>query len=94
MPIYVFVIGLLASIFIPLAFLPQTIKIIKTRETKGISIISYSIYFIGVIAFLVFAVLVYDIPMIVCQTINGTFSTIILSLTIYNLIRNKKKEVK
>lgn len=90
MPVYVQVIGYLASIFIPLAFLPQTIKVIKTKETKGVSVIAYSIYFLGVIAFLIFGILLVDIPMIVCQSINGTFATIILSLTIYNVIKKKE----
>lgn len=92
MSIYVQIIGYLASILIPLAFLPQTIKIIKTKQTKGISISSYSIYFIGVIAFLIFAILVQDVPMIICQTINGTFSTIILTLTVYNVMKKKKEK--
>lgn len=84
----VLVIGYLASIFIPLAFLPQTIKIIKTHQTKGISILAYTIYFIGIIAFLIFAIFKtsIDIPMIVCETINGLFAIIILSLTIYNVV--------
>lgn len=85
------IIGYLASICIPLAFLPQTIKIIKTKQTKGISIESYSIYFIGVIAFLIFAILKKDIPMIICEAINGVLCTIILSFVIYNLIKKKEK---
>lgn len=92
MPIYVQVIGYLASILIPLAFLPQTIKIIITKQTNGISIGSYSIYFIGVMTFLIFAILIKDTPMIVCQTINGTLASIILSLTIYNFIKTKEKK--
>ncbi|MBE4704015.1 SemiSWEET family sugar transporter [Spiroplasma platyhelix] len=91
----VLVVGYLASIFIPLAFLPQTIKIIKTRETKGISIPAYTIYFIGIITFLTFAVFKtpkMDIPMIICQTINGLFAITILSLTIYNVVIMKKNK--
>jgi len=92
LPIYITIIGYLASICIPLAFLPQTIKIIKTKDTKGISIISYSIYFIGVIAFLIYAILMKDKPMITCQTVNGMFGAIILSITIYNTIKKKEKK--
>lgn len=84
----ILVIGYLASILIPLSFLPQTIKIVRTRQTKGISVPAYTIYFIGVITFLIFAVFKtpMDTPMIVCQIINGSFGMIILSLTIYNIV--------
>lgn len=92
MSIFVQVIGYLASICIPLAFLPQTIKIIRTKQTNGISIGAYSIYFIGITAFLIFAILIEDIPMIVCQTINCTFSAIILSITIYNFAKKKEQK--
>lgn len=88
----VFVIGLLASIFIPLAFLPQTIKIIRTKDTKGISIGAYSIYFVGVMVFFVYAILLMDIPMIVCQTINGLFAGTIFSITLYNYLKKKEKK--
>lgn len=87
----ILVLGYLASVLIPLSFLPQTIKIITTRKTKGISVPAYTIYFIGVITFLIFAVFKkpMDIPMIVCQTINGSFGMIILSLTLYNIVTKK-----
>lgn len=97
-PLYVEIIGYLASIFIPLAFLPQTIKTIKTKETKNISLIAYSIYFTGVVIFFVYAVLLnittnwQAIPMIVCQTINGIFSATILSITVYNAIKGRNKK--
>lgn len=94
MPVYVQIIGYLASILIPLAFLPQTIKIITTRQTKGVSIPAYTIYFIGIIAFLIFASFKspIDIPMIVCQTINGLFAITIISLTSYNIVTKKNND--
>lgn len=91
----ILILGYLASVLIPLSFLPQTIKIITTRQTKGISVPAYTIYFIGVITFLIFAIFKtpIDIPMIVCQTINGSFGIVILTLTIYNIVtKNSKKK--
>lgn len=93
----VFVVGLAASILIPLAFLPQTIKIIKTKNTNGVSIPAYIIYFIGIITFLVFAIFKKpeaDIPMIVCQTINGLFAITIITLTMYNIVNKKSSKTK
>ncbi|MDQ7983279.1 MAG: SemiSWEET family transporter [Spiroplasma sp.] len=94
MPIAVQVLGYLASICIPLAFLPQTLKTIIKRETKGISIIAYIIYFLGCVIFLIYGVLLTDIPMIICQTIAAIFAAIILIITGYNLIKSKGQDPK
>lgn len=94
--IVVKVLGYLASICVPLAFLPQTLKTIIKRETKGISIISYIIFLLGCIGFLIFGIYILDIPMIICEAIAGTFTIIILVIAIINLIKargiNIKKE--
>lgn len=94
MNIFTLVLGYIAAICIPLAFLPQTIKIIKTRKTSGLSIFSYSIYQIGGLTFLAFAILRSDIPMITCQTITATLNFIIIGIIISNLIKQKNKEAK
>lgn len=84
------VLGYIASICIPLAFLPQTLKTIIKKETKGISIISYSIFLLGCIGFLIFGIYAKDIPMIICEVITGFFSIIILIIAIINHIKIRK----
>lgn len=90
--IFIKVLGYLASIFVPLAFLPQTLKTIIKRETKGISIISYTIFLAGCIGFLVFGILTPDIPMIICETIAGAFTTIILIIAIINYFKSRRRD--
>lgn len=92
MTIFTEILGYIAAICIPLAFLPQTIKLIKTRKTSGLSIFSYTIYQIGGLTFLIFGILRNDIPMITCQTITAALNFIIISIIINNLIKGKHKE--
>ncbi|WP_425376987.1 SemiSWEET family sugar transporter [Spiroplasma endosymbiont of Aleiodes alternator] len=94
MNIFIEILGYLAAICIPLAFLPQTIKLIKTRNTSGLSIFSYSIYQLGGLTFLIFGILLNDIPMITCQTITATLNFIIIGIIVNNLIKQKNKEEK
>ncbi len=94
MNIFIEILGYLAAICIPLAFLPQTIKLIKTRNTSGLSIFSYSIYQLGGLTFLIFGILRNDIPMITCQTITATLNFIIIGIIVNNLIKQKNKEEK
>lgn len=88
------VLGYLGSICIPLAFLPQTLKTIIKKETKGISIFSYIIFLLGCVGFLIFGIYAKDIPIIICETITGFFTIIILIIAIMNLIkaRNNPQE--
>lgn len=94
MNIFIEILGYFAAICIPLAFLPQTIKLIKTRNTSGLSIFSYSIYQLGGLTFLIFGILRNDIPMITCQTITATLNFIIIGIIVNNLIKQKNKEEK
>ncbi|TLF28633.1 MAG: glutathione synthetase [Spiroplasma sp. WSS] len=94
MNIFIEILGYLAAICIPLAFLPQTIKLIKTRNTSGLSIFSYSIYQLGGLTFLIFGIIRNDIPMITCQTITATLNFIIIGIIVNNLIKQKNKEEK
>jgi len=79
--------GYLASLCIPLAFLPQTIKLIKTKNTAGLSLIAYITYQIGGIMFLVFGILEGDIPMITCQAITATLTFIIIFIIVSNYFK-------
>ncbi|BDT04240.1 SemiSWEET family sugar transporter [Spiroplasma ixodetis] len=94
MNIFIEILGYLAAICIPLTFLPQTIKLIKTRNTSGLSIFSYSIYQLGGLTFLIFGILRNDIPMITCQTITAILNFIIIGIIVNNLIKQKNKEEK
>jgi len=94
MNIFIEILGYFAAICIPLAFLPQTIKLIKTKNTSGLSIFSYSIYQLGGLTFLIFGILRNDIPMITCQTITATLNFIIIGIIVNNLIKQKNKEEK
>lgn len=88
------VLGYLAAICIPLAFLPQTIKLIRTKKTSGLSILSYSVYQLGGLTFLVFGILRNDVPMITCQTITAFLNFIIIGIIVSNIIKKQQtKEV-
>ncbi|WP_338986158.1 SemiSWEET family sugar transporter [Spiroplasma endosymbiont of Thecophora atra] len=94
MNIFIEILGYLVAICIPLPFLPQTIKLIKTRNTSGLSIFSYNIYQLGGLIFLIFGILRNDIPMITCQTITAILNFIIIGIIVNNLIKQKNKEEK
>jgi MtN3 and saliva related transmembrane protein len=70
------IIGLTAGTIVTLSFLPQVIKTWKTKETKDISLIMYIFICTGMILWLIYGILINEIPIIAA---NGV--SLILALT-------------
>ena len=70
-------IGFFAAFCTTIAFLPQAIKVYKTKSTKDISLLMFIIFTVGVASWLTYGVYLNDLPLIAANTI-----TLILSLFI------------
>lgn len=79
---WVTIIGLIAATHTTIAFLPQAIKSIKTKQTKDLSLAMYTMLTIGVFLWLVYGLLTRDLPIIAANTITFLFSVAILILKI------------
>jgi len=77
------VLGFLAAILTTLSFLPQVIKIYKSKETKSISFAMYVVLSLGVLLWLIYGIHLKSMPMIIANTIT-------LILTIYILFMKIK----
>lgn len=74
--------GYLAGICTAIAFLPQTIRTIKSKNISGLSLISYTIYFIGVLAWVLYGFYIHSVQMVIFNTISLIFTIIILYMII------------
>ncbi|MEE8328321.1 MAG: SemiSWEET transporter [Thermodesulfovibrionia bacterium] len=79
---YIAIIGLIAGTCTTISFLPQVIKIIKTKETKDISISMYIILATGMLLWIIYGIFIEALPVILANTISFIFATIVLSLKI------------
>lgn len=70
-------IGYVAATLTTVAFVPQAIKTIRTRDTKGISLGMYVVFTIGIACWFGYGLVLNSWPMIVSNII-----TFVLSLTI------------
>jgi MtN3 and saliva related transmembrane protein len=73
-------IGLAAALFTTTAFLPQVIRAWRTRSTRDLSYGTFITYAIGLAMWLIYGLLIRDVPLILS---NGT--TFLLALTILGL---------
>lgn len=80
--------GFLSCFCLSVSFLPQTIKIIKTKDVQGISILSYLVYNIGIIGMVLYGVYLKSFQIVFFNTISEIFAFIILYTTLK--YKNKK----
>ena len=76
------IIGLMAATLTTIAYIPQAIKIIKTRHTKDLSLLMYIVLTTGIILWLVYGVMLSSLPIILANIVTVILTSIILVLKI------------
>lgn len=77
-------IGLAAAFCTTIAFLPQVIKTWRTRSTKDISLAMFLVFTTGIFLWLVYGVVLRDVPLIAANGITFVLSSTILYLKLRN----------
>ena len=81
-------VGYIAGFCTTAAFLPQTVKTIRSGETKDLSLLMYIMFSIGVFLWTVYGLMMSALPIIIPNTITLCLSLIILRMIVNGL---KKK---
>ncbi|MBU1099226.1 MAG: SemiSWEET transporter [Bacteroidetes bacterium] len=76
------ILGFAAGICTTFAFLPQVIKALKTKDTKSISLGMYIVATIGVAMWLIYGIIISDLPVILANAVTLVLILIVLSLKI------------
>ena len=71
-------IGFFAAFCTTIAFLPQAIKVYKSRSTKDISLYMFSIFTLGVLSWLIYGIIINDLPIILANAVTLVLSFFIL----------------
>jgi MtN3 and saliva related transmembrane protein len=74
---YIQLLGMIAGILTTVAFLPQVVKTWKSRSAKDLSLGMFSIFCLGVLLWLIYGLLVSDLPIILANLV-----TLVLALTL------------
>jgi len=80
-------IGFIAALLTTGAFVPQVLKIIKTKSTEGLSLTMYMSMFVGIMLWLFYGIKIQSISMIVANVVTGGLTLSILVM----IILHKKK---
>jgi len=72
--------GLAAALFTTVSNLPQAYKIIKTKETKAVSVWSNLVLLVGLIVWVVYGFMRDDWPVIIANAISAIITAIVIFL--------------
>lgn len=72
------IIGLIAGALTTVSLVPQLIKILKTKSSKDVSFATYTILSIGVLLWLIYGMMVMDIPLIAANGLTFMIAASIL----------------
>lgn len=78
-------ISLMAAMLTTFSFLPQAIKVIKTKDTSSLSLGMYIMFTLGVASWLIYGLGIHDIALIGANLITFVFAVIILTVKILNV---------
>ena len=76
---YFTIVGLVAAALTVIAFLPQLIKVWRTRSTRDISLGMFSIFCVAVFLWFVYGVLTNDLPVMIANLLVFVQALIILA---------------
>ena len=71
-------IGSIAAVLTTFAFLPQVIKIIKTKDTESIALGMYLMQVLGIALWLAHGLVIQDLPLILANSVSFILSGTIL----------------
>jgi len=72
------ILGFSAAVLTTASFIPQALKTIKTKNTKDLSLPMYVVLTMGVLLWLIYGILINDLPVLLANAITLVFSLIIL----------------
>tara|TARA_B110000259_G_C13899310_1_gene356217 strand:- start:376 stop:639 length:264 start_codon:yes stop_codon:yes gene_type:complete len=71
-------IGFFAAFCTTIAFVPQAIKVYKSKSTKDISLYMFLIFTIGVLSWLIYGFIIHNLPVILANAVTLVLSLFIL----------------
>jgi len=79
---WITLLGLFAATLTTIGFIPQAFKIIRTKNTRDLSLGMYVLLTVGVFSWLFYGIFTRDLPVILANAVTSVFIVTILILKI------------
>ncbi len=73
-------IGLAAASLTTISFLPQAYRSLRTRDTRGISLGMYALFTLGIALWLIYGILIHDLPVTLANGVTLVLALVVLAL--------------
>ncbi|UTW12730.1 SemiSWEET transporter [Marinobacterium rhizophilum] len=83
-------VGMLAAVCTTAAFVPQVLQILKSGNVDGISVAMYSTFTFGVTMWLIYGIILQDLPMFLANLVTFLLSSSVLILTLRKRWQNRR----
>jgi MtN3 and saliva related transmembrane protein len=84
-------IGMLAAALTTAAYIPQAYKIIKTRSANDLSLITFTMLFVGTVLWFIYGLYFHDTPLMLANGVTATLSGIIFFLKISSFGKKRRR---
>ncbi|MBM3248845.1 MAG: hypothetical protein FJZ10_05460 [Candidatus Omnitrophica bacterium] len=74
-----FIVGIIAGALCTISFIPQIVKIIKTRQAKDLSLLTFSIFALGVLFWFIYGIMIKELPVILANGITLVLVAIVVA---------------
>ncbi len=91
MPDLVLFMGYAAALCTTCSFVPQVVHIVRTKDTRSISLGMYFIFVTGVILWLAYGTIVKDLPLIIANAVTLLLSGIILIMKFRDVLQAQQR---
>jgi MtN3 and saliva related transmembrane protein len=85
------ILGTSAALLTSISFIPQVLKILKTRNTSGISLIMYAMFVTGVACWLVWGLMLDQTPVVLANGATLVLSSAVLVLKIRAVVLGRER---
>lgn len=75
-------IGLIAGSLCAISFLPQVIKIYRTKRVEDLSLVTFSVFSLGVFLWLIYGILIRELPVVLTNSLVLILSLLIIAMKI------------
>jgi MtN3 and saliva related transmembrane protein len=83
-------IGIVAAILSTASFLPQAVQVLRTRETRAISLMMYSMFATGVALWGVYGLITAQWTILIANGITLVLASTILSMKVRDVMASRK----
>lgn len=76
--LHIGIIGIVAGVLTTSSFIPQIVKIVKTRQVRDLSLVMFVFFTIGIFLWLIYGIFIGELPIILANSTGLVLSSYIL----------------